>query len=43
MRKGEESANLVKAVNEALAEMAANGRLSELSEKYFGMDITKAE
>jgi len=43
MRKGEESANLVKAVNDALAEMAAEGTLSALSEKYFGTDISKAE
>jgi len=43
MRKGKESANLVKAVNDALAEMAAEGTLSELSEKYFGTDISQAE
>ena len=43
MRKGEESANLVEAVNKALSEMAEDGTLSRLSEKYFEMDITKAE
>jgi len=43
MRKGEESANLLKAVNDALAEMAADGTLTALSEKYFGTDISKAE
>ena len=43
MRKGPESANLVEAVNKALTEMAEDGTLSRLSEKYFNMDITKAE
>ncbi|MBP1580777.1 MAG: transporter substrate-binding domain-containing protein [Oscillospiraceae bacterium] len=43
MRKGEESANLLKAINEALAELEAEGKLTELSEKYFGTDISKAE
>ena len=43
MPKGEKSASLVKAVNEALAEMAAEGTLSRLSEKYFEMDISKAD
>lgn len=43
MRKGEESANLLKAINEALAELAEEGKLTELSEKYFGTDISKAE
>lgn len=43
MRKGEGSANLVQAVNGALAEMAADGTLSALSEKYFGTDISKAD
>ncbi|MDE7262256.1 MAG: transporter substrate-binding domain-containing protein [Oscillospiraceae bacterium] len=42
MRKGEESASLVEAVNGALADMAADGTLSALSEKYFGTDISKA-
>ena len=43
MPKGEKSANLVQAVNDALTEMAADGTLSRLSEKYFEMDITKAD
>jgi len=30
-------------VNKALADMAADGTLSELSVKYFGTDISKAE
>ena len=42
-RKGEESASLREAVNEALAELSASGELSALSEKYFGVDISQAE
>ena len=41
MRKGEESAALVAAINDALAEMAGDGTLTELSVKYFGTDISK--
>lgn len=41
MPKGAESDSLLKAVNEALAEMRANGKLTELSNKYFGGDITQ--
>lgn len=41
MRKGEESAALVSAINDALAEMAEDGTLTELSMKYFGTDISK--
>ena len=37
--KGETT--LVSAINEALAELHADGTLSELSVKYFGMDISK--
>ena len=40
MRKGDETASLREAVNEAIAAMRDNGTLSELSEKYFGLDIT---
>ena len=40
-RKGEETASLREAVNQALADMRESGALSELSEKYFGTDITK--
>ena len=36
--KGNE--RLVAAINEALEEMRASGALSELSEQYFGTDIT---
>ena len=41
MRKGAESAALVAAINDALAEMAEDGTLTELSMKYFGTDISK--
>ena len=41
MRKGEESAALVSAINAAVAEMAEDGTLTELSMKYFGTDISK--
>ena len=41
MRKGEETASLRQAVNEAIAAMRADGTLTELSVKYFGGDITQ--
>ena len=41
VRKGEETASLLTAINQALAELADSGELSELSEKYFGTDISK--
>ncbi|WP_291257415.1 transporter substrate-binding domain-containing protein [Flavonifractor sp.] len=40
-RKGEETASLREAVNQALADMREAGALAELSEKYFGTDITQ--
>lgn len=43
MRKGEESASLLAAVDKALAEMTADGTLSELSIKYFGTDISQMQ
>ncbi len=43
VQKGEDSASLLAAVNEVLSEMKTSGELSELSVKYFGSDITKAE
>ena len=42
-RKGEETASLREAVNQVLAEMRESGALAELSEQYFGTDITQAE
>jgi len=41
--KGEDNATLNAAINDAIAELAADGTLSELSVKYFGSDITLAE
>lgn len=43
MRKGEESASLAAAINEALAGMAEDGTLTELSMKYFGTDISREQ
>ncbi len=43
VRKGQESAALLEAINGALEELAQSGELSALSEKYFGVDISKAE
>ena len=43
MRKGEESAELKAAIDKALGELAEDGTLTELSIKYFGTDISKAQ
>ena len=40
IRKGGENASLLAAVNQAIEELRAEGRLSELSIEYFGKDIT---
>ncbi len=40
MRKGDDSASLKDAVNNALEELRADGTLKALSEKYFSCDIT---
>ena len=40
---GEESASLQAAINQALTELRAEGVLTEISVKYFGMDITSEE
>lgn len=42
MRKGDDSATLRAAINEAIAALSADGTLTRISEKYFGSDITKA-
>lgn len=39
-RKGDESAALREAINKALDELRKEGKLAEVSEKYFGKDIT---
>ncbi len=41
MRKGEETASLRAAIDSALAELAEDGTLTDLSIKYFGGDISK--
>ena len=41
LKKGEDNATLLKAVNEALSEMRSEGTLKEISEKYFGSDLTE--
>lgn len=40
MRKGDDSATLREAINQAIAELREEGVLSEISVKYFGTDIT---
>lgn len=41
MRKGEETAALRDAIDNALSQLSEEGVLSELSEKYFGSDISQ--
>lgn len=41
LRKGEDSQSLREAINQAIAELKADGTLGQISEKYFGTDITK--
>ena len=41
VRKGDDSASLRDAINQALGELRAEGVLSEISIKYFGSDITQ--
>ena len=43
LRKGENSAALLEAINTAIDELRADGTLKELSEKYFGQDISAEE
>ena len=43
VRKGEETASLLAAINQALSEMAEEGTLTALSEKYFGVDISQVQ
>ena len=40
LRKGDNSATLLEAVNNAIDELRADGTLKELREKYFGQDIS---
>ena len=41
LRKGDETASLREAIDNAIKELAEDGTLTELSIKYFGQDITK--
>ena len=41
MRKGAQTASLLEAINQAIAELHEEGVISELSIKYFGEDISK--
>ena len=43
MPYGEGSESLQEAINKALGELREEGKLKEISEKYFGMDITEEE
>ena len=43
LRKGEETKTLREAIDQAIAELAEEGVLTELSNKYFGTDISKAD
>ena len=42
IRKGEETAALLDAINAFLSQARADGSLAALSVKYFGTDLTKA-
>ena len=42
MRKGDETKALREAIDQAITELSESGELTELSEKYFGTDISKA-
>ncbi|MBQ7564907.1 MAG: transporter substrate-binding domain-containing protein [Lachnospiraceae bacterium] len=41
LRKGEETTTLREAIDQAVGELSEDGTLKELSEKYFGSDISK--
>ena len=41
IRKGEDTETLLNAINDILEELRQNGKLAELSVKYFGEDLTK--
>ena len=43
VRKGDDSASLLEAINTAIDELRADGTLKELSEKYFGLDISSED
>ena len=43
LRKGAETATLREAMNEAIEALRADGTLSNLSNEFFGIDITREE
>ena len=43
MQKGERTETLKEEINRILEEARQNGKLAELSNKYFGRDLTKEE
>ena len=43
LRKGEESASLKEAIDQAITELREEGELTKLSEQFFGSDISGAE
>ena len=43
VRKGDDSASLLKAINTAIDELRADGTLKALGEKYFGQDISSED
>ena len=43
VRKGDDSASLLEAINTAIDELRANGTLKALGEKYFGQDISSED
>ena len=43
VQKGEDSQTLIDAINEILDELRESGKLAELSEKYFHLDLTTPE
>ena len=43
MSNSDDAATLVEAVNQALTDLRESGKLAELSEKYFGADLTNPE
>ena len=43
VRKGDDSASLLEAINTAIEELRADGTLKALGEKYFGQDISSED
>ncbi|MDD3409763.1 MAG: transporter substrate-binding domain-containing protein [Eubacteriales bacterium] len=41
VRKGDDTASLLQAINQAIDELSESGELSRISEKYFGSDISQ--